>query len=234
MKGIALCLGLGLVFWVISFAGNTAPRSPFWLSELVLYAGMIGGLLALRRHDYRLVLPLRRALACYIALVWLFGMAYETSLTVDGTGIGGVHPDTFASFVLATGDYLMLAVLCAALIHTLRLDFRQVFFLAAGISLSEGLVFTGVLTAVLASPMAYTAPLFVAYYALAYASFIALPLLVILPASLWRPKIGRPVSLMMIVLIGFALAFGVRIVWGLFYAPLATKLFDLPPNLSSL
>ena len=123
---------------------------------------MCAGLLALRNRDYRLTLPPRIAMTSYVVLVCAFGMVYETSLTVDGTGIGGVHPDTYSSFSLAIGDYLMLAMVSVASIRRFHLDFKSVFFLAAGISLSEGLIFTGVLTAILMSAQFYTAPLFIA------------------------------------------------------------------------
>jgi hypothetical protein len=227
-------IGVGLTLWVISFLGNTGPRSPLWFSEILLYGMMCAGLLALRQRDYRLTLPHRLAMTSYVVLVCSFGMVYETSLTVDGTGIGGVHPDTFSSFVLAIGDYLMLAVVSVVLIRRFHLDFKGVFFLAAGISLSEGLIFTGVLTAILMSAQFYAAPLFIAYYALAYASFVALPLLIIQPKSLWRAQITPQPSVPILMLTGFVLAFIVRLIWGLAYAPLVTNLLSLPENLPPL
>jgi len=56
-----------------------------------------------------------------------------------------------------------------------------------GKSLTEGLIFTGVLTAMLVSGAFGMAALVLAYYALAYASFVALPLLLVAPETLWRP-----------------------------------------------
>jgi hypothetical protein len=43
-------------------------------------------------------------------LVWSFGMLFELSLTVTGAGIGGVHPETVPSFVLAQGYYIASAL----------------------------------------------------------------------------------------------------------------------------
>ena len=145
---------------------------------------MILGLLINRGQGFRLRLPRRWAPVAFVSLSWGFGMLYEASLTVDGTGIGGVHPDTHTSYVLAQGDYIMIALAAWGLVRHFHLTFRDTFFLAGGKSLTEGLVFTGVLTGVLMSPQAYAAPLVMAYYTLAYATFVALPLLIIDPASL--------------------------------------------------
>ena len=223
-----LWIGCGLLFLAVSWILSTGPRSPFWFAELPLYALMIAGL----RTD-RLRLPVRGwpAAVIFVLLSWAFGMTYELSLTVDGTGIGGIHPDTRASFLLAQGDYGMIAVVSCLLIRWLHLDFRGAFFLAGGMSLTEGLIFSGVLTEVIASPHVYVAPFFLAYYATVYATFVALPLVLVAPQALWRPDVPlRRVSIPALWLIGFVMAFVIRVIWGLGWAPLATAVFDLPPN----
>lgn len=229
-RGTGPWIALGLVFLCLNLLNGDGPGSPLWFAEPALYALMIAGLW--RRRDPT-VPPRRRRTAplAYIALSWLFGMIYELSLTVDGTGIGGVHPDTRASFVLAQGDYILIAVVSWLAIRQLRLDFRQAFFFAGGIGLTEGLIFTGILTQVIASPAFWMAPLFLAYYTLVYAAFVAMPLLFVDPRSLWRPGTpARPTPVVLLWLLGFGLAFAIRVVWGLGYAPLVEWAFGLPPN----
>ena len=226
-----LWIALGLWFWGLSqlrAEGIVAPR-PY--ADVPLYALMILGLLINRGQGFRLRLPPRWAPVAFVGLSWGFGMLYEASLTVDGTGIGGVHPDTRASYLLAQGDYILIALATWGLVQHFHLTFRDIFFLAGGKSLTEGLVFTGVLTSVLVSPQAYAAPLMLAYYTLAYATFVALPLLIIDPACLWQatpPR--RRLSIPALWLIGAVVAMVIRIIWGLGWAPFATWVFALPPN----
>jgi hypothetical protein len=213
----------GLVFLALGLALQDGPRSPLWWGELPLHLMLIAGVLA----PGRFYLPLSRRIApvALVVLSWAFGMAYEMTLTVDGTGIGGVHPDTRASFLLAQGDYILIALATLALVRWLRLDLRLAFFLAAGKSLTEGLVFTGVLWGA-----GWSAPLALAYYALAYASFIALPLVLVDPRLVWSGPAPSRLRVAAIWATGFAVAFAIRIAWGLGWAPLATWLWDLPPN----
>ncbi len=225
----------GLAFRAINGQADDAPRAPLWFADLPLYALMFLGLWRLRAGR-PLYLPLSRRAApiLFLALSWAFGMAYEASLTVTGTGIGGIHPDTRASYLLAQGDYVLIALATLGAIRWLRLDFDRAFFLAGGKSLTEGLIFTGVLAALLTTPQAWAAPFVLAYYTLAYASFVALPLLFVDPRALWaRPEPGA-LALWQAWALGFALAFAIRLVWGLGWAPLAAWLFDLPPNLPGL
>jgi hypothetical protein len=204
----------GLIFAAITGLVNDAPRSPFWWSEYLLYGLMLYGLL-----QSGLRVPVQKTLAglAYVAMVLISGAVYEASLTVDGSGIGGMHPKTGMSFLMAFGDYLLLALAALWLIRRFGLDFQAVFFLAAGFSLSEGLIFTGVLAGVVASPLWLMAPLMLAYYTLAYASFIALPLLVLPVDALTSGpvRLRRP----MIWALGFGVSCTTRLVWGLIYIP---------------
>ncbi len=201
------------------------PRSSLGWLDWPLYAGVLGGFAAqgFGRRGLRLSLPV--AALAYVALSLLFGAIYELSLTVDGTGWGGMHPDTRTSFVLAFGDYAMLALACLAAMRWLHLSAAQLFWLAFGASMTEGALFTGVLWQV---PLPFL-PVFVAYYALAYATFLVLPALLVDPRSLWRnAQPGRSSPLALLAL-GFGITFAVRLIWGLLYGPLVTDLFSLLP-----
>jgi hypothetical protein len=228
-------IALGLIFVAASLTLNDAPVSPFWFADLPLYALMLIGLWRLRAGK-PLYLPLSRRAAnvAFLTLSWTFGMIYEASLTLDGTGIGGVHPNTRASYILAQGDYILIALTTLLLIRYLRLDFTRTFFIAGGKSLTEGLIFSGILTAIVISPTFWSAPFFLAYYTLAYATFVAMPLLFIDPTSLWKSPTPPSIPIWQCWAIGFVAAFIIRVIWGLGWAPLATRMFDLPPNLPGI
>jgi hypothetical protein len=227
-RWIWLCLWAGLAFLALSHLQGAARVSPLWWAEPALYALMIAGLW---RGSFGLALPAPWAATAFVGLSWAFGMIYELTLSVDGTGLGGMHPDTRASFVLAQGDYIPIALTTLWLIRRWHLDFAGAFLLGCGKSLTEGLVFTGVLTQTLVSPSWPLAPLMLAYYGLAYASFVALPLVVLSPQTLWdrRPP-PRPISAPVLIATGFALAFVLRILWGLGTGPLLSWVFGLPPD----
>jgi nitrate reductase NapE component len=232
---VRIWIGLGLTFLVLNSLGNSGPASPYRFSEWILYALLLIGLWANWKFNLRKRIPIPRRLApgVYIFLVWLFGMLFETSLTVTGQGVGGVHPDTIPSFILAQGDYIPLAVVSYFVVREWRLSFREMFFVAGGKSLTEGLIFTGVLTALILSPQFFLAPIVLGYYALAYSSFIALPLLFIDEELLWQnARPARRHSVAYFWFLGFVLALPIRIFWGLVYSPIATHLFDLPPNVA--
>ena len=209
----------GLVFVVLNLMDPVQARSPVWFIALFLYMGMVH-LLWIGRDRPRDIGRLRHAWLAYIGLVLACGAVFEASLSVNGTGIGGMHAETFASFVLAFGDYTLMALASLWLIRKLRLDFKQTYFLAAGMGLSEGLVFKGVLIAVAMSPQWYFTPILLAFYALAYASFLALPLLIMPYGALWRDA-TRPgwVTIPMLWLLGLIVAFVTRLIWGLIYTP---------------
>lgn len=224
----------GLAFWALEWTTSTGPRSPYWPAELCLYAFLAGGMYAATQgHPIAKHVPLPRALAplAYVFLVWLFGMVFEIALTVNGEGVGGVHPSTVPSFILAQGDYIPIAIVAYFVIRRTRASFKDIFFFAGGKSLTEGLVFTGVLASQIASSLFFLSPLTLAYYTLAYASFIATPLLLIDATLLWdTSRQTKPRSVLFFWALGFALALAIRIFWGLVYGPLATRLFNLPPT----
>lgn len=224
-------IAVGLLFVALNFGDASGPKSPYWISEIVLYGLMLAGMWANVKFDLRkkIRLPRRLAPLAYCFLVWLFGMLFETSLTQTGRGIGGMHAETIPSFILAQGDYIPIAILSYLVIRKTRATFKEVFFLAGGKSLTEGLIFTGVLTSVLFSPMFWLSPLLLAYYTLAYSSFIALPLLFINEELLWKDSHqAQPHSIRYYWLLGFVLALAIRLCYGLIYGPIVTQLFHLP------
>lgn len=228
-----LWMGAGLLFAALNFGSNAEPRSPYWFSEIVLYVLMLAGMWGNARHELRRRIRIPRSLApfAYVFLVWLFGMLFEVSLTVTGEGIGGLHAETIPSFILAQGDYILIALISYLVIRKTQASFREIFFFAGGKSLTEGLIFTGVLTSVILSPMFWLSPLVIAYYTMAYSSFIALPLLFIDEEKLWKDPIQtRRYSILFYWLAGFVLAMAIRIFWGLIYGPIVTYLFQLPPS----
>ncbi|MHC4557558.1 MAG: hypothetical protein ACYTFW_10140 [Planctomycetota bacterium] len=230
---IRIWIGLGLAFVFLNSFNDSGPKSPFWFAELILYTLMIAGLWANQKHDLRkkIRIPRRLAPIAYICLNWFFGMVYETGLTVNGQGIGGLHAETIPSFILAQGDYIIIAIVSYILIRMLRLSFREMFFVAGGKSLTEGLIFTGVLTSLIVSPMFFLSPILLGYYTLAYSSFIALPLLFIDEELLWKKgEPGKQHSTIIFWILGFVLAMPIRIFWGLVYSPIVADLFNLPPN----
>jgi hypothetical protein len=231
---IWLWIVAGLAFWALGSRLSTGPKSPYWPAELCLYALMIGGMWAATRgQPISKIVRLPRAIApfAYVILVWLLGMVFELTLTVNGEGVGGMHPSTVPSFILAQGDYIPIAIASYFVIRRAHASFKEVFFFAGGMSLTEGLIFNGVLASQIASPAFFLAPLTLAYYTLAYASFIAVPLLLVDPALLWDTSLQtKPRSVPFYWALGFVLAVVIRLIWGLAYGPLVIRLFDLPPT----
>ena len=199
---------------VFAMLAGEGPRSLLAWLQYPLFGALALGLAMRSRHARRVPAP------HFVTLSWALGMAFEATLTVDGGGIGGVHPDTLASFLLAQGDYLPLALAFWALRRWGGLGLAGAFWAAGGAALTEGLVFTGsLLAAVSAGPAG--AALTLAYLWSAYALFLALPLR-ILGAEWGRaPPWALPA--------GFAAAFAVRLFWGLAYAPAMTALIGIPP-----
>lgn len=230
---VRIWIGLGLAFVFLNSFNDSEHRSPFWFSELILYTLMIVGLWANQKHDLRkrIRIPRRLAPFAYIFLNWFFGMVYETGLTVDGQGIGGLHSQTYVSFIIAQGDYITIAIVSYILIRWMRLSFREMFFLAGGKSLMEG-IYTGVLLVTIVSPFFLLTPTLIGYYTLAYSSFIALPLLFIDEKLLWKDEeAGKKHSAAFFLVLGFVLAWPMRlIIWGLLYGRLIKLLFNLPPD----
>lgn len=225
----------GLAFWALSLATSSGPKTPFWPGELGLYALMVGGMWAATRgHPISQIIRIPRAVApfAYVFLVWLFGMIFELTLTVNGQGVGGLHVSTLPSFILAQGDYIPIALVSYFVIRRTHATFKEMFFFAGGKSMTEGIIFSGVLVAQIASPLFFLTPLTLVYFTLAYASFVAAPLMLVDAELLWdTSRQPKPRSVLFFAALGFALAIVIRIFWGLVYGPLVTQVFNLPPSL---
>ncbi len=125
----------GLAFWVLSLATASGPRSPYWPADLGLVALMLGGMWAATRgHPLSQFIRLPRAVApfAYVFLVWLFGMIFELTLTVTGEGVGGLHPSSVPSFILAQGDYIPIALVSYFVIRRTHASFKEAFSSPAG------------------------------------------------------------------------------------------------------
>ena len=156
-----LWIAIGLVFGAVNLSNPSGPRFRLWFSELVLYGLRVFGLWANTKCDLRkrVRLPRRFAPAASVVLVWLLGVVFEVSLTVTGVGMGGLHAETLPPFILAQGDYIPIALVTYLVIRRTRASFREVFFMAGGKSLTEGLLFTGGLASVLLAPTFWLSPI---------------------------------------------------------------------------
>lgn len=161
----------------------------------------------------------------FVFLSWLLGMSVELTLTVDGSGIGGVHPDTLTSFILAQGDYIPLAILVWAFHRWMGCLMYECAWIVIGIALTEGLVFTGSVTASITSGSFIGAFIVTCYLIALYMVFLLLPLR-LCGVGLGKAKATK--SILLLVLAGFVSAFVVRLFWGLIYSPIMTTTFELP------
>lgn len=156
----------------------------------------------LRRRAPALRLPRLASRAAYVVAGLAAGVVYECGLTVDGTGIGGLHRDTATSFLLLPG-YLVPAVgFTLVAVARYGLDARQGFFVAGGMCWMEAITVGG--PSMLAAP--WFAPLAVVFYVASYAVYNgALGLLLIDPRSLW---IAHPRPANRVWLTGYSLVTG--------------------------
>ncbi|SFI85332.1 hypothetical protein [Jannaschia pohangensis] len=161
----------------------------------------------------------------FVFLSWLLGMSVELTLTVDGSGIGGVHPDTVASFILAQGDYIPLGILVWAFHRWMGCLMYECAWVVTGIALTEGLVFTGSVTASISSGSFIGALIVTCYLIALYMVYLLLPFRL---CGVGLEKVTTTKSILLLVLAGFVSAFVVRSFWGLIYSPLISTIFDLP------
>ena len=197
-----------------AIATGDGPRSPFdWLQYILI--GLVA-LVAARLPGDR---PARPWL--FVVLVLGLGLLLELSLTVNGTGLGGVHPQTGPSMVLAFGDYALLGLAVLGVWRVKPLGAPALAALIAGIALTEGLVFTGSLAGAVASGDVVSALLVLAYLTVLYWAYLWVP-------ALWCGIVGGGrLNAGLALVAGFALGFAVRVVWGLVYAPLASAVLGI-------
>lgn len=155
-------LGINLL---IGWGGEDA--SPVaWLNPLVFVAALLIRFRDTRRGPGRLQLRGWRAVGVMLVIGWMVGMLIEFTLTTDGDGFGGLHPDTVPSFILAQGYYLPAVLFTWAATRRYGLDTRRAFFFAGAMAWWEALTF-GVVA--MLSPFFFLAPFLLAYYVATYA-----------------------------------------------------------------
>jgi len=112
-------------------------------------------------------------------------MVYELSLSPTVGSFSAHHAKPIPSFIIIFGFYLALALFNLFLIHRYRYTLKELYFSAGAASLTEGVVFNGVLTAVLLSPTFFLAPLTFAYYMLVYGVIFCMPFIFMREELLW-------------------------------------------------
>jgi hypothetical protein len=137
-----------------------------WLNPLLFVAALIVRTLDARRGERRWHLTGWRGALVVMVIGWTVGMMVELTLAAGGDGLGGMHPDTGPSFILAQGYYIPLAVVTWAVVRRYGLDTRRAFFFAGVLAWWEALT-VGVVA--LISPFFVLAPLLIAYYFSTYA-----------------------------------------------------------------
>jgi hypothetical protein len=187
--------------------------SDLWWTTPLLFGLYL--LLRLLRHRLPRWHPGRPvAVAVYVVLGLAAGAVYELSLTVDGTGLGGLHADTGTSFLLLPGFLLPAVAFTAWATGRYALDAAQVFAVAGALTWYETLT-VGV-TYLVSAP--YLAPFVVAFYVTSYAVYTgALGALVLDPAALHAPN-ARPVGVLRrlgVAVLGGALCWACFAGWGL-------------------
>lgn len=177
---------LALTFAIlVQLGGTPAWKSPLWFLDILLLLSLLIGFWLRERFQWQFVtLSRTQAGTVFIVLVWLVGMLYELTLSESPGNIGGMHPKTIPSFILAQGFYIPFALLSYFLIRKFHFSFRDVFLMAGLVSLYEALQY-GV-PGTLFSPLFFLTPLVLAYYVVVYAQFLTLPLLVVDETLLWH------------------------------------------------
>jgi len=179
-----LWAGAALVFSILSNLQPADGRSRLWFLDQALLAGFLLSLWAYRRGW----LPVRLRPSrfwpafAFVGSAWLTGMLYELSLSGgDGHSVGGFHPQTNLSFLLAQGQYVPLALFGLAVVRRYRCSIRAMFFMAGAMSMYE-MLSAGMLSSLASLHLLVFALFMVAYYVTVYAMFLCWPFLLIGPA----------------------------------------------------
>jgi hypothetical protein len=159
----------------------------------------------------------------YIFLSWFFGMLFELTLSSGPGGIGGMHPNTAISFLVAQGFYIPFAILGLHLIRKYHFTFKELYLASIAAAMAEGIVFNHIIPMVLFSPLFFLIPLVVAYYGLVYALFLCMPLIFINPQSLYSENF-KEITLKRKIIYGFVISILSFIIYAIWYA-IATNIF---------
>ncbi|GEM_PF-4512376 len=175
-----------VVLWRFS-TGQFELGGPYWFVEPLLYLVFFLGLWLDSRYHFREKLTLSRGKAVFLYFVIFLAtaMIYELSLSPTIGSFSAHHPKPIPSFITIFGMYLALAIFNFFLIRRYRYTFKELYFAAGAASLTEGVVFIGVLIGILLSPMFFLAPLTFAYYMLVYGVIFCMPFVFIREELLW-------------------------------------------------
>jgi hypothetical protein len=225
LQSPSLWIITALCFTVLTRLSNDVVEwtSPLWfIDPLLMLSLLMGRWLKERFHWQPVKFSHRQAAPVFIVLAWLVGMLYELTLSESPGNIGGFHPKTIPSFVLAQGFYLPYAVLSYFLIRKFHLSFRDVFLVGGIVCLYEALQY-GV-PGTLFSPLFFLTPLVLAYYVVVYALMLTWPLLVVDETLLWH---GNKPTLPWWRKVFYSLILGITcwLIAGL-WGELTAKLFD--------
>lgn len=214
-----------LKFWIISglifsllYRLNSdfyKDHSPLHFIELFLFILFIGGLWLNRNGIlYRFFKPIQGNGLIYVLLSWIFGMLFELTLSTGPGGIGGMHPKTIPSFIMAQGFYWPFAIFGLILIRRYHYSLKELYFTSIAGSMTEGILFNRIIPALLFSPLFMFIPPAVAYYGLVYSFFLCLPLIFIDPQSLYGTNFVQ-ISLKRKILYGFLITLVSFLIFGL-------------------
>jgi len=191
-------------------------KGPYWFVEPLLYFTFFTGLwLDSRYHFRKRLAPSRwKAAFAYFGIFLATAMVYEVSLfQVNARSLGSHHPKAIPSLIIIFGSYLVFSLFNLFLIRRYHYTFKELYFAAGAASLTEGVVFNGVLTAVLLSPMFFLAPLTFAYYMLVYGVIFCMPFVFIQEKLLWS-RVENTISFRRKILYAFIATWLGYIVWG--------------------
>ena len=176
---------LGLAFPLLMY--TVVGRGPYWFAEILLYIIFFGGLWLNSRYHFRAKIAVSRKMAILLYFVIFLATAtiYELSLSPTLGSFSEHHSQPIPSFIIIIGSYLIFALFNLFLIHRYHYTFRELYFSAGAASLTEGVVFSGLLTATLLSPLFFLAPLLFAYYMLVYGVIFCMPFIFIREELLW-------------------------------------------------
>lgn len=212
-------IGLGVAGFILLLlqAEPGKPKSPFFFIELILYIVFFPGLWLKSKKKFlpKIYFFQQHPFFSYVILSWFIGMLFELTLSDFGQ-IGGMHPKTIPSFIIAQGFYIPFAILFALLIRKYGFNLKEVYFASIAASLAEGILFNKILVFVILSPLFIFTPFLLGYYGLAYSLFTCMPLIFIPEEKLWS-KNKRQVGLVRKIVYGFLttlLAYIILFSWG--------------------
>lgn len=168
--GAALAISL-LIGW-----GGEGASTLGWLNPVMLAAVLALRVSDARRGMRRWPMPRWAAVTAFLVTGWAAGMAYELTLSAEGEGFGGMHPETGPSFVIAQGYYVPAVAATWWMVRRYGLDVPRAFAFAGAMAWYEALT---VGAASLISPAFVLAPALAAYYVSTYALFGMAGLLVV-------------------------------------------------------